>query len=110
MSSQEIVKASELHVSESILYTMPDRRPAVNGVVDTRLGTTDKKGECTTCSGKLADCPGHFGYVKLELPVFHIGYLKTIISTLQCICKVGCLHDGVFIDVYGKCISCCLHQ
>ncbi|CAK9872595.1 unnamed protein product [Sphagnum jensenii] len=87
MSSQEIVKASELHVSESILYTMPDRRPAVNGVVDTRLGTTDKKGECTTCSGKLADCPGHFGYVKLELPVFHIGYLKTIISTLQCICK-----------------------
>jgi hypothetical protein len=37
MSSQEIVKASELHVSESILYTMPDRRPAVNGVVDTRL-------------------------------------------------------------------------
>ena len=24
-------------------------------------GTTDKKGECITCKGKLADCGGHYG-------------------------------------------------
>lgn len=52
-------------------------------------GTTNKKGECSTCFGKLADCPGHFGYLKLEMPVFHIGYLKNILTTLQCICKVS---------------------
>jgi len=35
----------------------------------------------------LQDCPGHFGHVRLPLPVFHIGYLKYIQTTLQNICK-----------------------
>jgi DNA-directed RNA polymerase III subunit RPC1 len=35
----------------------------------------------------MVDCAGHFGYIKLELPVFHIGYFKNIISILQCVCK-----------------------
>jgi DNA-directed RNA polymerase III subunit RPC1 len=30
---------------------------------------------------------GHFGYIKLELPVFHIGYFKAITEILQTICK-----------------------
>lgn len=30
---------------------------------------------------------GHFGFVRLPLPVFHIGYLKYIQATLQNICK-----------------------
>jgi DNA-directed RNA polymerase III subunit RPC1 len=32
---------------------------------------------------------GHFGagYIKLELPVFHIGYFKNTQQVLQCICK-----------------------
>lgn len=29
------------------------------------------------------------GYLKLELPVFHIGYFKSTVQILQCICK-GC--------------------
>ena len=36
---------------------------------------------------KLQDCPGHFGHIKLELPVFHIGYQKALVAVLQCICK-----------------------
>jgi DNA-directed RNA polymerase III subunit RPC1 len=51
-------------------------------------GTSDKAGTCTTCSKKLADCVGHFGYIRLELPVFHVGYFKAILQTLQTICKV----------------------
>lgn len=35
----------------------------------------------------LADCTGHFGYIKLELPVFHIGYFKNTLQILQAICK-----------------------
>ncbi len=30
---------------------------------------------------------GNAGYIKLWLPVFHIGYFKSTITTLQCICK-----------------------
>lgn len=36
---------------------------------------------------KLIDCAGHFGYVQLELPVFHAGYFKHTLTILQCICK-----------------------
>jgi len=42
---------------------------------------------CETCNLKLADCAGHFGYIRLELPVFHIGYFKNTLQVLQCICK-----------------------
>jgi len=28
----------------------------------------------------MKDCNGHFGYVKLSLPAFHVGYLKKIIE------------------------------
>eukprot|EP00897_Mesotaenium_endlicherianum_P003119 jgi/Mesen1/2835/ME000174S02093 len=52
------------------------------------MGTTDKKGECATCNGKLTECPGHYGYIRLELPVYHVGYFKNIVVILQCICKM----------------------
>lgn len=35
----------------------------------------------------MSDCAGHFGYVQLELPVFHAGYFKHTLVILQCICK-----------------------
>jgi DNA-directed RNA polymerase III subunit RPC1 len=38
-------------------------------------------------SKKLTDCAGHFGFIKLELPVFHVGYFRHTVILLQCICK-----------------------
>ena len=35
----------------------------------------------------MTDCPGHFGNIKLALPVFHIGYFKHTVSILQVVCK-----------------------
>ena len=32
-------------------------------------------------------CVGHYAYIKLILPVFHIGYFKQTITMLQDICK-----------------------
>lgn len=31
----------------------------------------------------LVDCAGHYGHIKLELPVFHIGYFKHTLTMLQ---------------------------
>lgn len=69
------------------IFNMPSREPAASGVLDKRLGVSNKKDVCDTCHLRLADCVGHFGYVKLELPVFHIGYFKAITEVLQSICK-----------------------
>ena len=51
-------------------------------------GTSEKEHSCETCKRGLADCVGHYGYIDLELPCFHIGYFRTCITILQKICKV----------------------
>ncbi len=51
-----------------------------NGVLDHRMGTSQKDQNCQTCGKGLSDCPGHFGYINLELPVFHVGYFRAIIQ------------------------------
>ena len=51
-------------------------------------GTSEKNAFCETCGLNAVDCVGHYAYIKLVVPVFHIGYFKHTISILQCICKV----------------------
>jgi DNA-directed RNA polymerase III subunit RPC1 len=60
--------------------------PPTDGCLDLRMGTSDKNSVCGTCGLKLADCAGHFGFVRLELPVFHIGFFKTLLTILGVIC------------------------
>ena len=31
--------------------------------------------------------PRRPGYIRLELPVFHVGYVKHLVGILQCVCK-----------------------
>lgn len=38
-------------------------------------------------SKKIAECSGHFGFIQLDLPVFHVGYLRHTLTIIQCICK-----------------------
>ena len=46
-----------------------------------------QRSKCQTCGQALKECAGHFGYVKLALPVFHIGYFKATLELLHNICK-----------------------
>ncbi len=78
----------ELYAPEETLYAGKDRTPAVNGALDLRLGISAKVGFCETCGESLVQCNGHFGFVRLALPAFHIGYLRMVINVLQNICKV----------------------
>ncbi|VAH84342.1 unnamed protein product [Triticum turgidum subsp. durum] len=52
-------------------------------------GAANKQGECGTCHGSYTECPGHFGYLKLALPVFNVGFFNNILDVVKCICK-GC--------------------
>ncbi|KAK0615060.1 RNA polymerase-like protein [Bombardia bombarda] len=87
-SHQDIVSQGVLEVSDNMLYDIEKGRTTYpHGPLDPRMGTSSKTGTCGTCMLPLATCPGHFGHVRLPLPVFHIGYLKYIQATLQNICK-----------------------
>ncbi len=89
-SNQDIVKQAVLEVSNRELYDVHNNRaPVQHGPLDGKMGTSSKTGTCETCSLAMEHCNGHFGHVRLALPVFHIGYLKMIIAILQDICKVG---------------------
>lgn len=56
-------------------------------------GTSEKNAFCETCGMSAVDCVGHYAYIKLVVPVFHIGYFKHTIAILQAICKVlSCTH------------------
>jgi DNA-directed RNA polymerase III subunit RPC1 len=43
---------------------------------------------CKTCNKDFEDCIGHFGYIRLTVPIFHLGFFSDIVNILQCICKV----------------------
>ena len=87
LSPAEMQRLAEFQVWCPQLFSMPARTPSVGGCLDPRLGVSDKISTCATCKRKLVDCAGHYGYIKLALPVFHIGFLKHTLQILQCICK-----------------------
>jgi hypothetical protein len=90
-SPQDVKHFSVLELHQRDLYdiSMPNRAPAKFGVLDKRLGTSEKTDNCETCGESIQDCVGHFGVIRLALPVFHIGYFKLLITILQNICKVN---------------------
>lgn len=85
-SGDEIRRLAEVQVWNSRLYD-PSVKPVPNGLLDPHMGPANKAGFCATCHGNFSDCPGHFGYLKLTLPVFNVGYFNLILNVLKCICK-----------------------
>jgi DNA-directed RNA polymerase III subunit RPC1 len=87
-SSHQIQQSSHLHVKLKSLYNQDQKRtPVAHGVLDLRLGVSQKNAVCETCNHGLNECVGHFGYLDLALPVFHIGHFRATITILQTICK-----------------------
>ncbi|KAI3860800.1 hypothetical protein MKX03_033902 [Papaver bracteatum] len=88
MSGPEIMKASEVQVCNSGFYDQ-NRKPKKNALLDSRMGPAGSKMGiiCETCHGDFANCPGHYGYLHLCLPVFNVGYFNAILNILKCICK-----------------------
>jgi DNA-directed RNA polymerase III subunit RPC1 len=87
MSNNDIAQLAELEVVSSRLYNEGSLTPTAYGLLDPKLGVSSKGAICSTCNEKYIECPGHYGYIKLELPVYHIGFFKHVLSILQCICK-----------------------
>ncbi|XP_059048540.1 DNA-directed RNA polymerase III subunit RPC1 [Achroia grisella] len=87
-SAPAIQNAAHIQVITKNLYAQDGQRvPASYGVLDRRMGTNQKDANCETCGLGLAECVGHYGYIELALPVFHVGYFRSIITILQTICK-----------------------
>lgn len=87
-SAKDIAKAAHIQVINRNLFLQDtSHKPCPYGVLDHKLGTSQKDKKCETCGQELATCIGHYGYIDLELPVFHVGYFRSCINILQSICK-----------------------
>uniref|UniRef100_A0AAQ6A6A6 DNA-directed RNA polymerase subunit n=1 Tax=Amphiprion ocellaris TaxID=80972 RepID=A0AAQ6A6A6_AMPOC len=87
-SAEQMRQQAHIQVVSKNLYSQDTKHsPLPYGVLDHRMGTSEKDRPCLTCGKNLADCLGHYGYLDLELPCFHVGYFKATIGILQMICK-----------------------
>ena len=88
LSSSDIGKISVMEcINYELYYNYENSSPIPYSPIDPHLGVNQKEKVCPTCNKKIKNCPGHFGYVRLSLPIFHIGFFKNIIEILRCICK-----------------------
>ncbi|KAJ3171954.1 DNA-directed RNA polymerase II subunit rpb1 [Geranomyces variabilis] len=77
---------SVVKVEHSEFYET-ENNPKQGGLLDRRLGTTDRNFKCATCDENMTDCPGHFGHIDLAKPVFHAGMIKKVKKVLECVCS-----------------------
>lgn len=77
-----------IYIPNAHVYSLPAHNAKIAFFFCAIQGPANKSLVCATCDGNFHDCPGHYGYLNLALPVFNVGYLSTIVEILKCICKV----------------------
>ena len=85
--SQSVLAVTDRNVYDVNVQAGQKRLLTKNGPNDERLGTSSKSVPCATCGEGLKDCNGHFGHVRLALPLFHYGYMRKITEVLGAVCK-----------------------
>ena len=86
MTGESLSQYASAEVHHGHLYDGTGQ-PVPFGCNDPRMGVNVRGGLCGTCGEPHETCPGHFGFVQLELPVFHVGYFRHTQQVLQSICK-----------------------
>jgi DNA-directed RNA polymerase III subunit RPC1 len=81
------ISYSKIQITNKFLYSNDFFNVCQGGLLDSKMGSNKKNFFCEICKENFKKCFGHFGYLKLFLPVFNIGYLKTVHIILQLICK-----------------------
>ena len=78
-SAKEIIRQAVCKVDSSKLS-------GYGTVYDPKMGVVDQGAVCETCFGNNIECPGHFGYIYLNVFLVHPMYIKTIFKLLKHIC------------------------
>lgn len=78
-SPEEVISSSVVHVSSN-------KTSGEGSVYDERMGSMDNNTKCVSCTLSCKECPGHFGHIELNYPVFHPMYYRLIINFLKCFC------------------------
>lgn len=66
--------------------TNGNKAPLKGSLNDPRMGVVENNAICETCGGDNIQCPGHFGYIKLNTPIYHPLFAPLIPKILSSIC------------------------
>jgi DNA-directed RNA polymerase beta' subunit len=84
LSGDEILQESHVNITNKEI--MKGDRPAVEGLYDAHMGTTDFGWNCHTCGNRKTICPGHFGSIDLRYPVKSPMFRDELLKWLKVIC------------------------
>ena len=87
MSPTLIKKMSVVKIITPELYDA-DGYPIDSSLMDIKMGVIDPGLRCRTCGGKVRECTGHFGFIELARPVYHVRYIPLIYILLKSTCNV----------------------
>ena len=82
MSSADIEKNSVVEVNSAKISS--DNMD--HTVYDPRMGSMEMNVTCPTCGQNSKECPGHFGHIKLSVPVIHPLLYKFVLALLKVFC------------------------
>ena len=82
MSEEDVTQFGVVEVTDTRLSG-----PLPNSLYDLRMGPIDNKEMCETCENNCKECPGHFGYIKLNAKIPHPLRSKTILEYLTLFCN-----------------------
>ena len=84
LNPKEILAHSVVKIEHNDIYDKGF--PKYGGLSDLRLGTTERQYTCMTCHGDIISCPGHFGHIQLNCPIYHPSFMKVVSKTLTNVC------------------------
>jgi DNA-directed RNA polymerase beta' subunit len=77
LSDKEVRRMSVAEIKSENLIDR-NNNPQFEGILDSRMGTTDRDSLCGSCGCDYISCPGHFGHIELAKPIYHGGFVTTI--------------------------------
>lgn len=86
INPEEFIKHAACEITSADVYTK-GKNPKQCGLNDRRMGTTDSNFTCDTCHNSVLKCPGHFGYLRLVLPVYNPLFLTQTMMILNIVCS-----------------------
>lgn len=83
MTAEEWISFSVAKITTPVTRGNPNTRETP---YDLRLGALENLVACETCSEKNNICPGHFGHIELDEPVYNPVYISLVLGIVKCIC------------------------
>lgn len=72
-------------VKVEVSQTYEKGKPKPGGLSDLKMGTLDRTLKCETDGAGVQDSPGYFGHIELAKPMYHIGFISTVVKVLRCV-------------------------